>query len=200
MNSFSGKLLAWLGVWLGLAWVAGAGGVLARLPPAGVQLTIIGLTAAFSVALVRHATFSAGAGALGVRPILAFHLVRLVGLYFLWLQSQGRMPAEFAQRAGWGDVAAALFAAVLLFCPEGAGFRAALLAWNFLAAADLLVAVGTAGWLNVNRPGSMVELTRLPLAFVPLWIVPVLLGSHVYLLRQELQRRRAERGIRIKSA
>jgi hypothetical protein len=184
MNPATKKLFWLLAAWAGLALVAGYLRLLAQLPPVGVQLTIAGLTVAFAVGLMRHPTLVAGTAALGIRPILAFHLVRLVGLYFLWLQAQGRLPAEFAQRAGWGDLAAALAAGALLFWPEGPGFRRAMLAWNLLGAVDLFIAVGTAGWLNVTRPGAMAELTRLPLALVPLWIVPMLLASHVYLLRQ----------------
>jgi hypothetical protein len=196
MNPATKKLFWLLAAWGGLALAAGFLRLLAHLPPVGVQLVIAGLTTAFAVALRRHSTLAAGAAALGIRPILAFHLVRLVGLYFLWLQAQGRIPAEFAQRAGWGDIAAALAAGALLCWPDGVGFRRALLAWNLLGAADLFVAVGTAGWLNLTRPGSMVELTRLPLALVPLWIVPVLLASHVYLARRCLKKEEEGTGSR----
>jgi hypothetical protein len=89
-------------------------------------------------------------------------------------------PAEFAHRAGWGDIAAAGGALVLLFWPEGAGFRRALLGWNIFGAADLLLAFGTAGWMNLTRPGAMIEMSGLPLTLVPLWLVPVLLSSHIY--------------------
>jgi hypothetical protein len=109
-----------------------------------------------------------------------------VGLYFVWLNAQGRLPAEFAFRAGWGDVATATGALLLLPWPQGPWFRRALLTWNVFGAADLLVAVGTAGWLNIVRPDSMAEMASLPLTLVPLWIVPVLFASHVYLVRQQL--------------
>ena len=47
------------------------------------------------------------------------------------------------------------------------------------------MAVGTAAWLTLTRPGSMVEITELPLTLIPLWAVPVLLSSHILLLRQQ---------------
>jgi fatty acid desaturase len=75
---------------------------------------------------------------------------------------------------------------VLLFWPEGKGFGRAVFWWNIIGAADLLLAVGTGGWLNLTRPGSIIELAGLPLTLVPLWLVPVLLSSHLYLLRQRL--------------
>jgi len=185
------KLLLLLAAWGLLATATGALHLLAQLPPVGAQLLIAGLTLSFSVALAQVGWLQAAAAALSVRTILAVHLVRFVGFYFLWLQGQGRLPVEFAQRAGWGDIVAAGAALGLLFWPEGAGFRRALVAWNLFAAADLFVAVGTAGWLNLVRPGSMVEITELPLTLIPLWAVPVLLSSHILLLRNRVGRESA---------
>lgn len=183
MNASLWKFLLLLGAWGLLAALAGAGHLLAHLPPAGAPMLIAGLTLTFSFALARADWLKAALAAVSVRAILAAHLMRFIGFYFLWLQTQGRLPAEFAQRAGWGDIAAAAGALGLLFWPEGAGFRRALFGWNLFGAADLLVAVSTAGRLNLTRPGSMIELAGLPLTLIPLWVVPVLLSSHIYLLR-----------------
>ncbi|HWA11393.1 MAG TPA: hypothetical protein VG838_18280 [Opitutaceae bacterium] len=183
MKTSACRLLFLVLAWAAAAALAGAFRLFSHLPPVGVQLSILGLTVGFSVALVCAGWLRAAMADLGVRPVLAFHVTRFVGIYFLWLHAQGRLPAEFAERAGIGDIAAAAGALVLLFWPEGPGFRRALLVWNIAGAADLLLAVGTAGWLNVTRPGSMAELAALPLTLVPLWIVPILLGTHVHLLR-----------------
>ena len=180
------RLLLLLLAWGLAATAAGAFHLLGHLPPVGVQLVIAGLAVGFSVALARLHWLGAAAGGISVRAILAFHLVRFIGFYFLWLHAQGRVPGEFAERAGWGDIVAATAALGLLFWPEGPGFRRALFWWNLGGAADLFLAVGTAGWLNLTRPGSMVELTELPLTLIPLWAVPVLLSSHIYLVRQRV--------------
>jgi len=184
MKTPSHRLLLLLAAWGLAATVAGAFHLLQHFPPAFAQVLIAGLTIGFSVALARVGWLKEAAAALGVRTILAAHLVRFIGLYFLWLQAQGRMPVEFAHRAGWGDIVAAAAALGLLLWPAGAGFRRALLWWNVIGAADLFLAVGTAAWLTVTRPGSMIEITQLPLALIPLWAVPVLLSSHFYLLRK----------------
>ncbi|MEO5959525.1 MAG: hypothetical protein ABIR80_10435, partial [Opitutaceae bacterium] len=115
--------------------------------------------------------------------------------YFLWLHTQGRLPAEFAHRAGWGDIVAAAGALALLGVRERERpwFRRALVTWNIFGAADLLMAVGTGGWLNTVRPGSMIELASLPLTLVPLFLVPVMLASHVFLLRGGMQEKASAR-------
>lgn len=193
MKNSSFPLIFALLIWGVVAAVAGGLGWLSRVSPPGPQLAIVLLTVGFSVAVAAVPSLRDAAAAVSVRTVLGVHLTRFIGIYFLWLYGQGRLPVEFAQRAGWGDIVAATGALVLLFWPEGTGFRRALIGWNILAAADLLVAVGTAGWLIMVRPGSMAELTRLPLALVPLWLVPVLLSSHIYLLRRQFAAMRARR-------
>jgi hypothetical protein len=173
-----GILILWalaVSVAAGLHW-------LVRLPPALVPAMAAACAVAFGVAVRRRPALRTAVAGLGIRSILGFHGIRFVGIYFLWLSARGRLPIEFADRAGWGDVAAAIGAMALLPFRDGPGFRRALLAWNLVGLADLAVAVGTAAWLNVTRPGSMIELARFPLALVPLWIVPVLILSHLYLL------------------
>jgi len=180
------RLVVLLLLWGGAASAAGLFRLLVQLPPLLVPIIVAGLTIGFSWSLSRVRWLREAAAAVGVRAILAAHLVRFVGCYFLWLETQGRLPVEFAQRAGLGDIAAAGGALVLLFWPESKGYRRVVFWWNLIGAADLLVAVGTGGWLNLVRPGSMIELSGLPLTLVPLWLVPVLLSSHVYLLRRHL--------------
>jgi hypothetical protein len=178
------RFVALVGVWGVLAAAAGALHALARIPP---QLTpcIIGVaTLAFTAGVLGKGSMAEGMRSLGLRGILALHTIRFIGFYFLWLLAQGRLPREFAERAGWGDVVAAAGAAVLLVVPRGRGFGHALAAFNIVGLADLILAVGTAGWLSATRPGSMAEIAAFPLALIPLWLVPILVASHIYLLRR----------------
>jgi len=186
MKTSCARLAALLLVWGLAASFAGAYHLLAHLPPRMAPLLIAGLSISFSISLVAVGWLREAMASLSVRVILAVHLVRFAGFYFLWLNSEGRLPLEFAQRAGWGDIVAASGALALLFWPEGSRFRSVLFWWNIIGATDLLLAVGTAGWLNATRPGSMIEISQLPLTLVPLWAVPVLLSSHIYLIRRSL--------------
>lgn len=184
MNPPTIKLLLLLALWGVAVALAGSFNLLAQLPTWGMPSLVVGTTVGLSLALSRIDWLKQAVRSLSVRAILAVHLVRFVGFYFLWLHAQGRLPAEFAYRAGGGDIAAAVGVLGLLVWPEGRGFRRAMLGWNIFGALDLLVAVGTGGWLNITRPGSMNELGSFPLVLVPLWVVPILLSSHIYLVRQ----------------
>ncbi len=184
MNSSVYRLMLLMIAWGCAASLAGYFQLLAHLPPSVVPLLVAGLSVSFSVALRRASSLRSAVATLGVRGLVAPHVVRFLGVTFLWLHAQGRLPAEFAHRAGWGDIATAAGAVALLVWPNGSGFRRALFAWNIFGALDLLVAVGTAGWLNVVRPGSMLEVAKFPLTLVPLWLVPVMLSGHLLMLQR----------------
>jgi len=186
------RLLVLMIVWGLAATAAGEFGLLGRMPRLGAPVLVVVLVIGFGVAIRRIAWLGAAARTLKVRWILSAHLPRFLGFYFLWLQARGRIPVEFAQRAGWGDVIAATGALALLFCPEGPGFAGCLYLWNWFGLADLALAVGTAAWLSATRPGSVNELAMLPLTLVPLWLVPLLATSHFVLLARGAAIRPAE--------
>jgi hypothetical protein len=194
MKSHNIRFLVLVCSWGMLAAAAGALHLLASVPPGTVPIVIGAAAAIFTTALLTSGSASAAMRSLGVRGILVAHLGRFLGFYFLWLHAQGRLPLEFADRAGWGDVVAAAGAAVLLVMPRGRVFERALVAWNWFGLADLVIAVGTAAWLGRVRPDSMIEITALPLALVPLWLVPMFAASHVFLLRGGSSRRACAQG------
>ena len=178
------RFLILLAAWGLAVAAAGRAHLLLHLPPYAVPMLVASLTIGLTLAVSRVGWVSETVRKLSLRQLLAVHVGRFVGLYFVWLYARGRLPAEFAHRAGWGDVIAAAGALILLFWPEGPGFRRALWIWNIVGLADLFVAVGTAGWLNLTRPGSMIEVASLPLTLVPLWGVPIYMTSHFVIFRR----------------
>ncbi len=122
--------------------------------------------------------FAAWMKSVDIRAILAFHLVRFVGIYFLWLASQGRLDPFFAQSAGIGDIITACGALLLLIIPtlrEGKG----LLIWNLFGLADILFVVFNAARVVLSAPAGFAEFYELPLGLLPTFIVPLVIVSHV---------------------
>jgi hypothetical protein len=182
-----------LGGWFIAALAVGAAGVLNRLPvppPA-----IAGLLTASSLAALalsdglRRAVLDRGPV-----PLVALHLVRFVGIWFLVLYGRGELPRDFAQQAGWGDIVVAVGAVlVLLFVPPArtAGRRRVLLAWNVMGLADILFVIVSALRLPAAMRGEIMPFFHLPLSLLPTFFVPLIIVSHLLLflwMREEAGR------------
>ena len=182
--------------WLLVAGVLGAAGVVRLLQPPAPPIVLFGLTAVLLALAWGLVGFRESLRALDARWLVAPHLTRYVGIYFLVLHGQGRLPYAFAVPGGWGDIVAATAAVVLLLSgrPRGGGRRTAYLAWSVYGLADLLFVVLTAGRLGVENPASMAELLELPLSLLPTFLVPILIASHL-VLGVRLLRRRPDRDL-----
>lgn len=167
--------------WLLLAIALGAAGGLRLLRPPAVPLVLLGLTVAVLAAGWFVAPLRAWLMQVDERWLVALHLTRFVGIYFLYLYGHGRLPYAFAVPGGWGDIAVASLAAALLWwgSPRDPRRRPAYVAWNLLGLADILFVVLTAARLVSANPGSMAELLRWPLSLLPTFLVPLIIASHV---------------------
>ena len=170
---------------IGLAWLlvaigVGARGIARTWPP---PIVIAVLAAAVLAAAWRLRRFRAWLDGLDLRWLIAFHLTRFVGFYFLYLYARGQLPYDFAVPGGWGDIAVAGLAIVLLLIGPAAGGvrRAAYAVWNVLGLADILFVVVTAVRLGAADPASMAALQRLPLNLLPTFLVPLIIASHLIL-------------------
>ncbi len=165
----------WVGAgWFLLALVVGKLELLGVAPAGGVQLTIVVLTALTLLFFRRWAT------RLDIQYLLLFHTTRLVGVYFIYLYSRGRLPYEFAIPAGWGDILVAAAVPVVLMLNENWLIQT----WNALGMGDILFVVITAARLTLQNPGSMRELTHLPMSLLPTFLVPLIIASHVVIALQ----------------
>jgi hypothetical protein len=195
-SSLAGRRLpnAVLGVaalWLVLAVLAGTTGFLVRLPFPGPQLLFATLFVATLVSATMVPAVRDWVDALPLRALIGINATRFIGITFLVLAARGEIAPVFANRAGWGDIATATLAIVLLLAgdPRTASQRALVHAWNVFGFLDLVVAVGTATWVTLNgiTPGVQPVLSW-PLSVVPLFFVPVFLTSHVLIARRLLAR------------
>src|SRR5205823_13534276 len=117
---------------------------------------------------------------LDLRTLIALHLTRFVGFYFLYLYRAGQLPGGFAVPAGCGDIVIATFALVLLVAWSRVGRqRGVLLLWNALGLLDILFVVADAAKQALGDPTSMAALLRLPLSLLVTFLVPLTVGSHL---------------------
>src|SRR3954471_22614568 len=100
--------------WLVGAIIVGASGALQQIRPPVPQLILVSLTAGLLVAWRLSGSFGAWLNAVDLRVLIAVHVTRFVGFYFLFLCGRGELPGSFATTAGWGDFVVATFAVIVL--------------------------------------------------------------------------------------
>src|SRR5438874_4469288 len=101
-------------VWLLIAIALGATGALRHIRPPAPQLIIIGLVIALLGAYAINARFREWLWELDLRAVIALHLTRFVGFYFLYLYRKGQLPGAFPIPAGWGGLVIGTSALVFL--------------------------------------------------------------------------------------
>ncbi len=167
--------------WLAAAVLVGATGVAAHARPL-VPLMILGPVAAWIVAYRRSSTWRARIDALPLRWLIGLHAARApIGVGLLLAHQRGMLPAAFAIKAGWGDVAVGLGAVAAVVAARAAVAPRWLGAWNLLGAIDIAVAVGTAQYLFVveREPLLTAGAPHLPFILLPGFIVPLVIATHV---------------------
>jgi hypothetical protein len=174
------RLVFW--PWLLAALLVGHFQVLARLPMPAVQGVLLALTATLLLGYNRVTALRTWVNGLDLRVLVALHLTRFVGFYFLWLHQHGRLPYEFAVRGGVGDIIVAAGALALVLLPLGEETRRrAITVWNVIGTFDILMVVATAGRLGLQGDPQMRLLTVLPLSLLPTFLVPLIIATHVIL-------------------
>src|ERR1044071_2068997 len=91
-------------LWLVVAIAFGLSGLLRFVRPPGPQILIAGLTGLLMAGYWFGKSFRDWLKALDLRAIVALHLTRFVGFYFLWLYGRGELPYRFAVPGGWGGI------------------------------------------------------------------------------------------------
>ena len=178
-----------VGLWLAVALSVSATGVLFS-PPRPVLLVMIWVPfLIFLAAFARSKGLRQWTKRLNPRWPIGFNLVRApIGVVFLLMEAAGRLPAEFAIKAGIGDILVGVAAAGAMIClplRSMNNFRL-VLAWNILGLADILMVIVVAQRILFFGENSvaLVELTRFPMLLVPAFVVPLVLITHFVVFAQ----------------
>ena len=132
--------------------------------------------------------------------LIALHAIRLLGVLFVLLYAAKRLPAPFAPVAGWGDISigATALPIALWVARQPNTARGAVLIWNSLGLADLVIAVslgalsapGDAIRLFFDDPGSAL-IASIPWILIPCFLVPSLSFVHLVVFYRTLRSRAA---------
>ena len=178
-----GPLVALL-AWGLVALVVSFTGLVSSERPVLIPLSIVGGTATVLLAWRRLPAARTFFDGLGLRSHLGLHILRAaIGAGFLVQLSRGLLPAEFALGAGVGDIIAGGLAAWVLFIPARSPWhRRALWIFNVVGLVDILGVVATGQRIILfGNPRSMAGFTHAPWPMVPLFVVPLVIASHIIL-------------------
>lgn len=173
-----------LGIWLAAAIAVSGLGVLYDPPRPILPIIIWAPVVAFLAAVAGFRRLRPWILSIDLRWPIAFHIVRVpIGISFLVMEAAGRLPPEFAIKAGIGDIAIGVAVVVAASCvPALSTIRIrVLLTWNILGLADILMVFVLAQRILFfgDDPKALVELTRFPTLVVPLFVVPMIIITHL---------------------
>lgn len=175
----------WFVLALALSWVEAFRGAADRTPT--IEFGIFVPVAVGLVWMWRSETATRLIDAIPQSWLIGVQFYRVLGVIFLLLHAQGKLPSLFALPAGAGDVAVGLLAPVVAVAyARGVAGREVLVgAWNILGLLDLAVAV-TTGFLTSPSPLQMYSfdapnelISAYPLVLVPVFAVPLAVLLHV---------------------
>jgi hypothetical protein len=182
-RSIATRVYLVLVVWFSLAFGLSTAGLLESPPRPLVPIVLALATGTLLWCSRRGTALSRFVAALDVRVLIGFHIVRApIGVWFLVADARGTLPGSLAQLAGWGDLAvggAAVLAVVLP--PEHAWTRRVCWAWNVAGLADILAVVITAQRLLLFAPDRLATTIGHPFVLLPLFVVPLVIASHLRL-------------------
>ena len=178
-------------VWLVLAIVASLAGVPQKLTPPAPQIVLLLLTVALLAFGRIYAPLRAWIVTVDIRVLAGLHVTRaLAGAGFLWAASRGTLSPGFANIAGYGDIAVAILAILLvvLIDPQRAVAPLLYVIWNTIGLIDIMFVVVTATRIGLADPVAMAQLLSFPFALIPLFLVPIIIASHVWIFERLLRR------------
>jgi hypothetical protein len=183
------RVTAGLFAWLAAAIAAGASGVLTLERRALAPASILVLVGVLAFIYSRRGALRQLADSMDLRALILPHVIRApIGAAFLWMWSRGELDTAFAWVGGPGDIFAGVTAigAALLVPMTTAKRRFAVQAWNVVALADIVLTAGTAFRVLVisDHPETMSAFLEMPWPLLPFLLVPLVVGSHLLLLRR----------------
>jgi hypothetical protein len=189
---------------IGVLWIGAPGNISTPLLGAAVLIPV----AVFSVIGFGSFASRSWLQSAPLPALIALHAIRLLGVLFVLLYSVKRLPAPFAPVAGWGDIiiGATALPIALWVASQPNTARGAVLIWNSLGLADLVIAVSLGA---LSAPGairlffddpSSALIASIPWILIPCFLVPSLSFVHMVVFYRTRGARAVENSAVLSSA
>lgn len=168
------------GCWFVLALFVGEMRLLGLIPAPAISGIFLTLAAAMLGVWRWSDRFRVWLNEFDIRLLVAPHLVRFAGIYFVLSHKDGQAQGTFASLAGWGEVWAAATAFAIIFLPlRRTMFRWVVLVWNLAALLNTIALTGLTLLSPLNGLNAVEAIRRLPLSLLPTFIMPILVFTHI---------------------
>jgi hypothetical protein len=119
-----------------------------------------------------------------LQSLIAIHVFRLVGVFFIILYCYHLLPAKFAFSAGLGDIITALFALPVawMVSKRKPWSVAAVYVWNIFGMLDIINLLVVAVIIGAN--GNLREVTIFPFVWFPAFAPATILFLHTLVFRK----------------
>ena len=190
------RLTTWLlAAWFALSFSASALHLFYGAPgkpPLPVLLSVLIPLAIFFTWYRLSREFRGYVLSLSPRVLTLLHSWRaIVGVILIVLAANNVLPKLFALSAGWGDLAIGVTAPFVAYRLANPSNRRALIFWNLLGVADLVIALSLGALTQILGSGELAangvttaRMGLLPLSLIPTFGVPLLLIQHFISIAQ----------------
>jgi hypothetical protein len=122
--------------------------------------------------------------AISLESLIAVHIFRVLGVFFIIIYGYGLLPGSFAFSAGLGDIITGIFALPVAMMVERRSRwrKAAVYAWNIFGMMDIINLLTIAVMIGSN--GNLREMTVFPFVWFPAFAPATILFLHVTVFRK----------------
>lgn len=119
-----------------------------------------------------------------LESLIAVHIFRVLGVFFILLYCYHLLPMKFAFFAGWGDVITAIAALPVarMAAKKKPGWKIAVYIWNIFGIMDIIDLLAVAVTTGAN--GNLREMAVFPFVWFPAFAPATILFLHTIVFRK----------------
>lgn len=119
-----------------------------------------------------------------LESLIAVHVFRVLGVFFILLYGYHLLPMKFAFFAGWGDIITAIFALPVarMVSKKKQGWKTAVYIWNIFGIMDIIDLLTVA--IITGAGGNLREMAVFPFVWFPAFAPATILFMHTVVFRK----------------
>jgi hypothetical protein len=191
-KQFSWMVILFYTIFLGYTAVLSVTGVFLKpsIPPKVVLFTTLPLLLFLLIVVSNLKVYKVILAHIAVEKIVALHIFRLIGSFFLILHFFNALPAPFAYIAGLGDITVALTSILVTraIVYKKSYAKPLTIAWNILGMVDiisvLVAAIVTTKIAMDNGTPGVAEISKFPFSLIPSFAAATIMFLHISIFKK----------------